>query len=173
MGAYFDELLRAMSLIAEQPGSIFVGQAVGAPGTAMRRTLEHLPPSKLLEFPVAEDVQMGFCTGLALGGWLPVCVYPRINFMLLAMSQLVLHLDKLPLYSAYRPKVIVRTAIATDQPLDPGPQHLGDYVDAIKSMLRTVDVFHVVEAEAVVPAYEAAIASGSPTVIVEEMRLYA
>ena len=78
----------------------------------------------------------------AIGGTIPVSIFPRWNFLLLAANQLVNHLDKLPIYSngGYRPKVIIRTAVATDQPLDPGPQHLGDYSGPFAEMLATVRV---------------------------------
>ena len=38
---------------------------------------------------------MGMTTGLALAGAVPVSIFPRWNFLLCAMSQLVNHLDKL------------------------------------------------------------------------------
>src|SRR5215475_11958092 len=137
MGTYFDALCAAMRMVADEPKAIFMGQAVAYPGTAMTNTFKGIAPEKLLEMPVAEDMQLGMATGMALAGWLPVCCYPRFNFLLLATNQLVLHLDKLPLYSGWRPRVIVRTAIATPEPLDPGPQHLGDFTDAFRSMLKT------------------------------------
>src|ERR1700756_2370033 len=99
MSQYFEELCKAMSLLALQPNTLFIGQAVRYPGTAMYNSLSHLPEYKRLELPVAEDMQMGMATGLSLAGYLPICIYPRINFLLLATNQLVLHLDKLPLYS--------------------------------------------------------------------------
>jgi pyruvate/2-oxoglutarate/acetoin dehydrogenase E1 component len=128
-----------MALLSDA-GAVFLGQAVACDGTAMRSTLKHLPPERLIEMPVAENMQAGMCTGIAIAGGLPVCCYPRINFMLEAVSQIVQHLDKLPLYSDYRPRVIIRTAIATNKPLDPGPQHVGNYVPAFRSMLKTIHV---------------------------------
>src|SRR5260221_5260806 len=96
---YFDELSAMMNKIASIPNSVFIGQAVACPGTAMSRTLENVPADKKIELPVFEDTQMGMAIGLSLRGLLPVCVFPRWNFLLLAMNQLVLHLDKLPIYS--------------------------------------------------------------------------
>lgn len=174
MSEYFDNLVCAMSLLGEQPQAIFVGQTARYPGTAMHNTLKHLPEEQRLEFPVAEDFQMGFCTGLALAGSLPVCIYPRINFLLLATNQLILHLDKLPAYSrgGYRPKVIIRTAVATDEPLDPGPQHLGDFSDAYRMMLKHVRVVQLDFAKDIIPAYEAALGRDGSTLLVEFMDQY-
>lgn len=161
-----------MAMIAEHPRAVFMGQAVACEGTAMFKTLRDVPMGKRVELPVFEDCQMGMATGAALNGDLPICIYPRINFLLLAMSQLVLHLDKLPLISGYQPKVIVRTAIATRHPLDPGPQHLGDFTDAIAYMLDTVRVVSLRAAVQIVPEYRRAMERGCSTLLVEQMELY-
>ena len=115
---YFDQLVVTMAWLAETPNVMFVGQGVGCAGTTMTDTLRDVPPAKLLEFPVAEDLQAGFCIGLALQGYTPVCVFPRWNFMLCAANQLVNHLDRLPLYSGggYAPKMIVRVATPITEP---------------------------------------------------------
>jgi pyruvate/2-oxoglutarate/acetoin dehydrogenase E1 component len=121
---------------------------------------------------LAEDLQLGMAIGAALAGDLPICVYPRINFMLLATNQLVLHLDKLPLYSGFRPRVIVRTAVATPEPLDPGPQHLGDFTQAYRQMLRTVEVVDLYDASKIVPAYREAMERDGSTLLVEHLGRY-
>jgi len=43
MGKYFDELKRAMDYLAEQPDTMFLGQAVAYKGTAMTNTLSSFP----------------------------------------------------------------------------------------------------------------------------------
>jgi pyruvate/2-oxoglutarate/acetoin dehydrogenase E1 component len=170
--SYFSELCRAMEILAENPRSVFMGQAVACPGTAMSRTLSALPKHKLFELPVAEDMQLGMATGAALAGELPICIYPRWNFLLLATNQLVLHLDKLPLYSDYRPKVIIRTAVATPEPLDPGVQHLGNFSSAFRSMLQTVRVVELGHESSIVPAYREAMDREGSTLMVEYLGLY-
>ena len=155
-------------------GAVFLGQAVACDGTAMRTTLAHLPPERLIEMPVAENMQLGMCTGISLAGGLPVCIFPRINFMLEAISQLVQHLDLLPIYShgGYQPRVIIRTAIATDDPLDPGQQHLGDYSREIESMLRRTYVARLWHAKDIVPAYKLALERKESTILVEYLERY-
>jgi pyruvate/2-oxoglutarate/acetoin dehydrogenase E1 component len=173
MSAYFDELCRAMQVLADHPSSVFMGQAVAFEGTAMFKTLRDVPAYKRVELPVAEDMQMGMATGAALSGLLPITIYPRWNFLLLATSQLVLHLDKLPAMTrSPPPRVIVRTAVATPKPLDPGPQHLGDFGIALSTMLDTVEVIDLFDPDEIVPAYTAAAARQGSTVLVEHMALY-
>lgn len=161
-----------MAMLSEHPRSVFMGQAVECDGTAMRKTLRDVRPDKLVELPVAEDMQLGMAIGASLMGDLPISIFPRWNFLLLATNQLVLHLDKLPLYSAYRPKVIIRTAVATPSPLDPGPQHLGDFGPAFRSMLKTVRVVDLDDASKVVPEYRAAVEWNGSTILVERTELY-
>lgn len=162
-----------MELLAQNPATVFVGQQVRWPGTAIHDTLSGVSMDKRVEFPVAENMQLGYCLGLSLMGKLPVCIYPRINFLLEATSQLVQHLDKLSTYSGYSPKVIIRTAVATPEPLDPGPQHLGDYSHALGLMLQDVRVVTLEEPGQVLREYDAATRRDGSTLLVERTALYA
>ena len=84
MGRYFDELKRAMTYLGEQPDTMFLGQAVEYKGTGMTNTLTEVSREKLLEMPVTEEMQMGITSGLAVNGTVPISLYPRWNFLLLA-----------------------------------------------------------------------------------------
>jgi pyruvate/2-oxoglutarate/acetoin dehydrogenase E1 component len=174
---YRDELQRTMAWLGEQPDTLFIGQAVGYPGTAMTATLSGVPKDKLVELPVAEEMQMGMSTGLALAGFVPISIYPRWNFLLLATSQLVGHLDKLPIYSngGYKPKVIIRTASASRTPIDPQSQHLGNYSDPFCKMLKTVEVIECDRADQIFAAYRKGYEreDGRSTLIVEFTQRYA
>jgi pyruvate/2-oxoglutarate/acetoin dehydrogenase E1 component len=169
---YYDQLCRAMEMIAEQPCSIFLGQAVACEGTGMSKSFAGVPREKLLELPVAEELQMGMSIGLSLEGMLPVSVYPRMNFLLLAMNQLVNHLDAIPRYSEYRPKVIIRVAVGTDKPLDPGPQHLGDHSAALRMMLKRVTVIQLKTPSHILDHYKTAAEADGSYVMVEYPELY-
>ena len=160
-----------MEYLAGDPRVLFLGQAVAVPGTAMSNTLKAVPREKLLELPVCEELQMGMTTGLALQGHVPVSIFPRWNFLLLAMNQLVNHLDKIDLMSnnGYRPKVIIRTGIGSERPLHPQYQHVGDFTDAFRLIFHSIDVIRVGEPEEVFPAYEKALLreDGRSTIVVE------
>lgn len=184
VATYLDRLTEAMTLLSAEPAAVFLGQAIAYPGTGMTQTFAGVPRDKLIELPVFEETQLGMSIGLSLAGQHPVVsVYPRINFLLLAMGQLVLHLDALPRYSGYRPRVIIRTAVAHDEPLNPGAQHLGDYSYAIKMALleaaRVTDghtqvtkVVPLTAPDVILPAYRDALRSDRSTILVEYHRLY-
>ena len=117
-----------MNYLAKKKDTIFLGQSVKYSGNAIFNTLVGVPDKKKIETPVFEDVQMGISTGLAIAGFVPISCYPRFDFLILAMNQMVNHLDKIRLMSRgeMRPKVIIRTSIGSKKPLDGGPQHTQD-----------------------------------------------
>lgn len=160
---YYDELTRAMTLIGENSRSLFIGQSVKWGGQAMKRSLVNVPDEKLMEFPVAENVQMGFCIGLAMQGFLPISIYPRIDFLLFALPQLVLELDKMD----KPPKVIIRTSVGAKRPMNAGPQHTNDFSAPFANMLQNVQVRCIYEANDVMPLYEWAIEHDGPVMLVE------
>ena len=131
---YLDELKRSMGYLAKNEKTIFIGQAVEVPGTSMSNTLKDINPNKLLELPVAEEMQMGITTGLAINGNIPISIFPRWNFLLYAMNQLINHLDKINIMSnnGFKTKVIIRTGVGSQRPLNPQHQHISDFTDAFK-----------------------------------------
>ena len=153
---YFDELKKSMNYLACNEKTIFIGQAVEVPGTAMTNTLKGIDPKKLLELPVAEEMQMGITTGLALDGNIPVSIFPRWNFVLLAMNQLINHLDKVNIMSnnAFKVKAIVRTGIGSQRPLHPQYQHIGDFTDAFRMIFESINIVRLDEPDEIFPAYK-------------------
>ena len=168
---YYDELVKAMDILASDPRTVFMGQAVAVKGTAMTTTLVNVPAEKKLELPVAEEMQMGLSTGMALVGYIPVTFYPRWNFLLLAVNQLVNHLDKVKHMTrdGWQPNVIIRTSIGSERPLNPQCQHLGDFTEAFRSMLTNIEVIRLEEPEDIVPSYTKALnrTDGKCTILVE------
>src|SRR5262245_29100821 len=94
VSAYLDELTAAMAWLESKDDVLFIGQSVSCDGTPIRKTFEGVRPEKMIEFPVAENLQMGVSIGLSLEGFVPVSVFPRWNFLILASDQLVNHLDR-------------------------------------------------------------------------------
>jgi len=168
---YFEELKKSMEFLSENSKSIFIGQAVEVPGTAMFNTLKNIDKDKLIELPVAEEMQMGITVGLALNGDIPISIFPRWNFLLYAINQLVNHLDKVNIMSnnGFKAKAIIRTGIGSQKPLHPQYQHIGDFTEAIKKMCTTIDVIKLNEPEDIFPSYKKALIreDGKSTLLVE------
>jgi pyruvate/2-oxoglutarate/acetoin dehydrogenase E1 component len=168
---YFDELKRSMEFLAKDHRVLFLGQAVSCPGTAMSNTLKDVSPDQLIELPVDEEMQMGMANGLALAGYIPVSIFPRWNFLLLAANQIVNHLDKFEDMSngACRPKVIIRTGIGSERPLHPQYQHVGDFTEAFRILCKRIEIIRLDEPGDIFPAYEKAFLrhDGKSTLLVE------
>jgi len=166
---YKEQTKKAMEMLAKDERTIFIGQTVLYPGSPIHMSLENIPLEKKIEMPVAEDMQMGISIGLGLKGYIPVSIYPRIDFLICAVNQLVNHLDKVEEMShgQYNPKVIIRTQVGNKEPLYPGIQHCSDYTDALEVMCKNIDVIKIKKAEDVMPLYERALKSERSTILVE------
>jgi len=139
---YKEELIRSMEYLSQDDRTIFVGQTTEFKGNALYGTLVNVPMDKRIEMPVAEDLQMGFCTGLALNGYIPVSFFPRMDFMMCGMNQLVNHLDKFEIMTEgmHRPRQIIRTAVGSTSPLDGGVQHTQNHINGFRKILTNVDI---------------------------------
>lgn len=166
---YGEAVNQAMLRLAREPNAVFVGQGVASDGVASYADLDGVPADRRVEFPVAEELQLGCGIGLALQGYLPVLVYPRMDFLLRAADQLVNHLDKLEAMTggAFRPKVVVKTRVGPKAPLDAGPQHTQNHSAAFRRLLTNVDVLEPKTPEEVYAAYVRALRSPRSTLVVE------
>ncbi len=173
---YFDELKRTMEWLATKPDTLFVGQTAGVPGTFMYQTLRDVPKDRALEFPVNESFQMQFSVGLSLAGFFPISVYPRQNFLLLAMGDMSNIVDKFSAMSdgKVNPKMIIRVATGPFKPVHPGHQHVGNFIDAFKASFDWIDVIEVNEPDEIFPAYKYAYerTDGRATMIIEDGNFY-
>lgn len=168
---YFDELKKSMEWLSEKEDTLFLGQAVEYPGTAITNTLKDINRDKLLEMPVNEDMQMGMTLGMGLNGTVPISIFPRWNFMLLGANQLVNHIDKIKIMSnnGYTPKIIIRVSIGSQRPLHPQHQHISDFTSGFKSMCDFVDIIRLDEPNQIFESYKYAYerTDNRPTILVE------
>jgi len=166
---YGEEIKKAMDMLAKESNTIFLGQQVAFPGSIMSKSLADVPLNKKIELPLIEDCQMGMSIGLSLEGFLPISIYPRIDFLIIAMNQMVNHLDKIEEMSCgqYKPKVIIRTAVGSTKPLYPGIQHCSDYTMGLKHMLKNVNVVKIHFADQVMDFYKKALKDKTSTILIE------
>jgi len=164
-----------MKWLGEKDNTLFLGQATLFSGHAISNTLVDVPKEKLIELPVMEEVQMGMSTGLSLEGYVPITIYPRFNFMMLSINQLVNHMDKMKEMSKglLIPKVIVRVAVGAKKPMDGGSQHTQDFTESIKHMLTDTKLVELTEPEQVFSTFEDAYNRNGSTVVVEWGDFYA
>ncbi len=166
---YKDELIRSMEWLGEKDDTFFLGQSVKYSGNAIYNTLSTLNDSMKVEMPVFEEIQMGMSTGMAMNGLVPICCFPRFDFILRCMDALVNHLDKMQnmTESTFRPKVIMRTSIGSTNPLNGGVQHTQDYTIPLKLMLHEVKVVLLDEPEEIFDEFKKAYHRQGSTLLIE------
>ena len=173
---YKFELVRAMEWLGAKPNTVFTGQAIGFSGHAISNTMEKVPQDKRVEIPVLEETQLGMATGMAMTGWVPITCYPRFDFFILSLNQLVNHLDKMQDMSNgdMKPKVIIRVAVGSKLPFSAGPQHTQNHTEAIRKMLTEVEVVELIEPEQIFEAFQTAYEreDGKSTLIIEHAEYY-
>ena len=164
-----------MKWLGEKENTLFLGQATLFSGHAISGTLTEVPKEKLIELPVMEEVQMGMCAGLSLEGYVPISIYPRFNFMMLSINQLVNHIDTMREMSKGElvPRVIVRVAVGAKKPLDGGSQHTQDFTESIKNMLNDTVVVELKEPEQIFQSFKDAYNRNGSTVLIEWGDYYA
>ncbi|MHA1876750.1 MAG: hypothetical protein ACTSUC_09940 [Promethearchaeota archaeon] len=155
---YKEELKKAMEWLGRKNDTIFIGQTVKYNGSPMFFSLKGVPDNKKIEFPVAENMQMGVSIGLSLEGFIPISIYPRIDFLMCAMDQLVNHLDKIKEMShgEFRVGLIIRTQIGNKKPLYPGCQHCGDYGASLQCACKNIHVVYIRDSRKILDYYKSA-----------------
>ena len=162
---------KAMNWLSEQSDVVFIGQNIKYPQNHIYDSLLEVPDEKKLEFPVAENFQLGFSIGVALTGKTVISVFPRWDFLVLATDQLVNHLDKYQyLYKGnFYPRIIIRTAVGSKSPLNPGQQHCQDHTAAYQRLCPNIAFMRLPFGSDALMAYQEAykLSEKKPVVVVE------
>ena len=168
---YQENTKKAMDMLAKE-GYYFIGQTCEYAGSPMFGSLVDVPKKQKKEMPVFENTQMGISIGMNLLG-LKVCsIFPRIDFLICAVDQLVNHLDKIKemTHDEFTAGIIIRTQIGSKYPINGGVQHTGDYTKGLQAMLKNVKVIKIKNEKEVIPSYTEAMKraiDGKSTLIVE------
>lgn len=99
-----------------------VTDAGGVFGTT-RGLVERFGRGRVMEMPVAENGMTGIAIGSALNGMRPVMVHQRLDFMVLAMDQLVNEAAKWHYMFGGRANVPLTVRLIVGQGWGQGPQH--------------------------------------------------
>lgn len=170
--SYKDSLTDAMSILGEKNDTLFIGQQILYAGNPMSTTLGNVPKQKMIELPVMEETQMGMSLGLAMTGKTVITFYPRYDFIICAMNQLVNHVDKFESMTGKTVNLIIRLGKGSDKPLDPGHQHKGNYFKEISSMCKNIKFSELTSADQIKNCYLEAYETGGVHCIVEYPELY-
>ena len=155
-----------MIKIAADPMALFIGQQCG--DQDFYGTLKGIPDNQRMEFPVAEEMQMGMAIGLAIKGFRVVCIYQRVDFLMRAMDQLVNHVDLMDEYSRgkFQANIMIRSTIGSHYPLNVGLQHNKDLIQLLKASV-SFPVYEVID-----PVMYSMAPKNSPVMFIERQDDY-
>lgn len=172
LSPYKDALTEAMTFLGEQDNTVFIGQQIVYAGNPMSTTLGNVSKDKMVELPVMEETQMGMTLGMAMTGKTVITFYPRWDFIILAVNQLVNHIDKYELMTGKRANILIRLGKGSDKPLDPGHQHKGNYLNEFRSMCPNIKFHDLKDTAHILKTYKDAYQNGGVHVLVEYPELY-
>jgi pyruvate/2-oxoglutarate/acetoin dehydrogenase E1 component len=172
--SYKDALTNAMTFLGMMSDTIFIGQQTLYAGNPMSTTLGGVPKNKIIELPVMEDSQMGMSLGMAMTGDFVITFYPRWDFLVCATNQLLNHLDKIKLMSnnQFNPNIIIRLGKGSDNPIDPGHQHKGNYFSEYQSLCKNISFHNLLSHDTIEDKYKECYDKGGIHVIVEYPEIY-
>ncbi|MDD5070031.1 MAG: transketolase C-terminal domain-containing protein [Candidatus Omnitrophica bacterium] len=153
---------------------VVMGQGVDDPKAILGTTLgllEEFGPQRVFDTPLAEDGMTGVAIGMALGGLRPIQTHIRMDFMLLAMNQIVNMAAKMSYMSGGRLNVplVIRSMIGKSW--GQGPQHS----QSLYPMFMNVAGLKVVAPSTPYDAKGcliAAIRDNNPVIFIEHRLLY-
>ncbi|MEW6040631.1 MAG: alpha-ketoacid dehydrogenase subunit beta [Elusimicrobiota bacterium] len=96
--SYRQAIREALSLLLENDSRVFImGEGVDDPGGIFGTTVglqEQFGKERVFDTPIAENTITGMGVGAAMAGMKPIVVHMRMDFLLLAMDQIVNHASK-------------------------------------------------------------------------------
>lgn len=161
-------------LLANYPEVIAIGQGLWSPwyvGETMTDLEIEFGKDRIIDSPVSELATTGAAIGAALGGYRPIVVHPRMDFMLLASDAIVNHAAKWPhmLGGASRVPITIRGII--NRGGEQGSQHS----QALHSWYAHIPGLRVVMPATVADARDlliASVLSPDPVIYIDDRWLY-
>jgi pyruvate/2-oxoglutarate/acetoin dehydrogenase E1 component len=136
MMLYKDYIKESMTWLGQQEDTCVVGY--NTKYSHAGGSLSGFPNERIIEMPLAEALMTGVAIGMSLDGLIPILWLERMDFMTLAMDQIVNHLDKIKALSdgIHAPAVIIRACVGNKHtPLLTGPTHAQDFSKAFREMV--------------------------------------
>lgn len=139
MNKYLTTINEELIKLSALDNTILIGQQVGV--TDFYGLLRNVDIHKRIEFPVAEELQLGLSIGLALEGFYPISIFQRQDFLFRAMDSLCNHLNLIKDLSKglFNPKILILTTIGKK---NSGLQHNKDITKGLKVLLKNIKIFN-------------------------------
>ena len=136
---YKDIITNGMDFLAKQDKTVFIGEGLINAGH-IYGTMTNVPKDKCVEMPIAENLIMGVGMGLSMGGYIPIIVFQRMDFMLNAADCIINHLALAIQFSGgvLRLPLIIRCIVGSQsKTFDVGQQHRHDFTSFFSEYIQT------------------------------------
>lgn len=168
---YKQSIAKGMEYLGSLKSTVFIGEGLINAGR-IYGTLDNVPTKKCVEMPIAENLIAGAAVGMALEGLLPIVVFQRMDFMLIAADAIINHMSLLPHMSGGQISlpIILRTIIGSSDPaFDVGPQHNHDFTHIFQPYIRTISLGRSMMGHKIYPKI---FKTNVPTLVVESKDFY-
>ena len=159
-----------MTHLSQKENTVFLGENVINSGR-IYGTLNFVDLKKCIEMPVAENLITGTAIGLSLEGFVPICIFQRMDFMLIASDAIINHACLLPKMTGGKVKcgVIFRTIQAgpINMRFYVGHQHSKDLGFIFEPFMKIIRIPELPPKVAYKKAYTLA-SQGKPVLVVED-----
>jgi len=172
--SYKECLKLATSDLVQNKDYIIIGQGALDGGHGMCATIDPKLKENCVELPVFEETQTGMALGMGLAGKNVISIYPRFDFFISGLSQIVNHSDKLKIMSngRFKPNIIFRVGVGAKVPLDAGPQHTNNYTKQLKEMLISIKVHELIKGTNPLEVFDTISTSGGIHLVIEHYEFY-
>jgi pyruvate/2-oxoglutarate/acetoin dehydrogenase E1 component len=173
--SYRDAIKEALSQALERDERVFlIGEGIDDPGGVFGTTVglaEKFGADRVMDMPIAENAMTGVANGAAMTGMRPVLIHMRVDFLPMAMDQMINHSAKWSYMTGGRVKVPLTVRAIIGRGWGSAAQHS----QSLQSLFA-----HIPGLQVLMPAspYDAkgmllaAIAGDCPTLIIEHRWLY-
>lgn len=171
---YKAALTEGTTRLVREQGYLIVGQGARDGGHGMASTISPDIHENCIELPVFEESQTGIALGMSLAGRNVMSIYPRFDFFISGLSQLINHSDKVREMSAgkFAPNLIFRVGVGAKVPLDAGPQHTNNYTNQMREMLTDIQVHELTKGSNPRQTFDEIINSGGIHLMIEHYEYY-
>lgn len=113
------DINKALKKVLDRDDVLLLGQSIKDPFGGAAKVTRGIKSDKVINLPISEAGSMGFCTGLAMGGYKPILEIMFADFLTLIADQVINIFDNIPEDLT----VVIRTMKG---PKEYGPTHSKD-----------------------------------------------
>ena len=156
------------------PETVLIGEGVPDPKEIFGTTnalQETFGSERVLDMPIAENGMTGICIGIALAGMKPIMVHQRIDFVLLALDQIINNAAKWHYMFNGQQSVPLVVRLIVGRGWGQGPQH-SQSLQKIFTLIPGLKVFMPVTASDAYHMMIKAVADSNPVLYIEHRWLH-